>query len=74
MSPQSSTFWPSATRRSLEREGMYSIGGCFSHGMKANLVCNGRLPDVPVIVKARYVSKVAEKKIKAAGGVVELVG
>jgi len=53
---------------------MYSIGGCFSHGMKANLVCNGRLPDVPVIVKARYVSKVAEKKIKAAGGVVELVG
>ncbi|KAK9473300.1 60S ribosomal protein uL15 [Dipodascopsis tothii] len=33
----------------------------------------GRLPQVPVIVKARYVSKLAEEKIKAAGGVVELV-
>ncbi|CAZ80337.1 unnamed protein product [Tuber melanosporum] len=34
----------------------------------------GRLPEVPVIVKARYVSALAEKKIKEAGGVVELVG
>ncbi|GMM48829.1 ribosomal 60S subunit protein L28 [Pichia kluyveri] len=33
----------------------------------------GRLPDVPVIVKARYVSKLAEEKIRAAGGVVELI-
>ncbi|GMG41162.1 unnamed protein product [Ambrosiozyma monospora] len=33
----------------------------------------GRLPQVPVIVKARYVSKLAEEKIRAAGGVVELV-
>jgi len=34
----------------------------------------GRLPNAPVIVKARYVSELAEKKIKEAGGVVELVG
>lgn len=34
----------------------------------------GRLPDVPVVVKARYVSALAEKKIKEAGGAVELVG
>jgi len=33
----------------------------------------GRLPSVPFIVKARYVSKLAEKKIKEAGGAVELV-
>ncbi|GMF04205.1 unnamed protein product [Ambrosiozyma monospora] len=33
----------------------------------------GRLPQVPVIVKARYVSKLAEEKIRAAGGVVELI-
>lgn len=33
----------------------------------------GRLPQVPVIVKARFVSKLAEEKIRAAGGVVELV-
>ncbi|KAK9317419.1 ribosomal protein L18e/L15P [Lipomyces starkeyi] len=33
----------------------------------------GRLPSTPVIVKARYVSKLAEEKIKAVGGAVELV-
>ncbi|ODV84501.1 hypothetical protein CANARDRAFT_60233 [[Candida] arabinofermentans NRRL YB-2248] len=33
----------------------------------------GRLPNIPVIVKARYVSKLAEEKILAAGGVVELI-
>lgn len=33
----------------------------------------GRLPSVPVIVRARFVSELAEKKIKEAGGVVELV-
>mmetsp|Transcript_89602 Transcript_89602/g.252602 ORF Transcript_89602/g.252602 Transcript_89602/m.252602 type:complete len:149 (+) Transcript_89602:20-466(+) len=32
----------------------------------------GKLPDVPLIVKARYFSKDAEKKIKAAGGAVLL--
>lgn len=33
----------------------------------------GRIPNVPVIVKARFVSKLAEEKIKAVGGVVELI-
>lgn len=33
----------------------------------------GRIPNVPVIVKARFVSKLAEEKIRAAGGVVELI-
>ncbi|PWN53280.1 putative RPL28-60S large subunit ribosomal protein L27a.e [Violaceomyces palustris] len=33
----------------------------------------GRLPELPCIVKARWVSALAEKKIKAAGGVVKLV-
>ncbi len=28
----------------------------------------GRLPSVPIVVKARYFSKLAEKKIKQAGG------
>jgi large subunit ribosomal protein L27Ae len=32
----------------------------------------GRLPDLPIVVKARFVSKGAEKKIKAAGGAVQL--
>jgi len=33
----------------------------------------GRLPKQPVIVKARFVSRRAEERIKAAGGVVKLV-
>ena len=33
----------------------------------------GRLPQVPFIVKARWVSSLAERKIKEAGGVVKLV-
>lgn len=33
----------------------------------------GRLPEIPLIVRARYFSKLAEKKIKEAGGVVQLV-
>ncbi|PTU16946.1 hypothetical protein P175DRAFT_0519548 [Aspergillus ochraceoroseus IBT 24754] len=33
----------------------------------------GRLPEVPLVVRARYVSRDAEQKIKEAGGVIELV-
>ncbi|RMD40985.1 hypothetical protein DV735_g4152, partial [Chaetothyriales sp. CBS 134920] len=33
----------------------------------------GRIPEIPIVVRARYFSKEAEKKIKEAGGVVELV-
>ena len=40
----------------------------------AKLLGKGRLPKVPVVVKTRYVSALAEKKIKEAGGVIELVG
>lgn len=32
----------------------------------------GRLPDIPLVVKARFVSQLAESKIKAAGGAVVL--
>ena len=33
----------------------------------------GRLPEIPIVVRARWFSKLAEKKITEAGGVVELV-
>ncbi|KAL2219054.1 putative 60S ribosomal protein L27a [Thermoascus aurantiacus ATCC 26904] len=33
----------------------------------------GRLPNIPIVVRARYFSRDAERKIKEAGGVVELV-
>ncbi|KAL9054193.1 MAG: hypothetical protein Q9162_004301 [Coniocarpon cinnabarinum] len=38
----------------------------------AKLLGKGRLPEVPIIVKARYVSKLAERKIKEAGGTIVL--
>ena len=37
------------------------------------VLAKGRLPEQPVIVKARYVSRAAELKIKAVGGAVQLV-
>ena len=33
----------------------------------------GRIPEIPIVVRARFFSKEAERKIKEAGGVVELV-
>ncbi|VAH28065.1 unnamed protein product [Triticum turgidum subsp. durum] len=33
----------------------------------------GMLPEKPIVVKAKLISKIAEKKIKAAGGAVVLV-
>ncbi|OAG37106.1 60S ribosomal protein L27a [Fonsecaea monophora] len=33
----------------------------------------GRIPKIPIVVRARWFSKEAERKIKEAGGVVELV-
>ena len=33
----------------------------------------GQLPEQPVVVRARFVSKLAEWKIKEVGGVVQLV-
>ncbi|KAI4153008.1 MAG: hypothetical protein LQ340_002569 [Diploschistes diacapsis] len=39
----------------------------------AKVLGKGRIPEVPIVVRARYFSKEAERKIKEAGGVVELV-
>ena len=33
----------------------------------------GQLPEQPLLVKAKFVSKLAEKKIKEVGGAVELI-
>ena len=33
----------------------------------------GRIPEIPIIVRARFFSKDAERKIKEAGGVCQLV-
>jgi len=39
----------------------------------AKVLGKGRIPAIPMVVRARYFSKEAERKIKEAGGVVELV-
>ncbi|KAI1176495.1 60S ribosomal protein [Nemania sp. FL0916] len=39
----------------------------------SKLLGKGRCPDIPFVVRARYVSKDAERKITDAGGVIELV-
>jgi large subunit ribosomal protein L27Ae len=39
----------------------------------AKLLGAGRIPEIPVVVKARYVSKEAERKITEAGGKIQLV-
>merc|ERR1712244_151201 len=41
---------------------------CTAHNIY-KVLAKGKLPDQPVIVKARFFSKQAEEKIKAAGGV-----
>ncbi|KAJ3122848.1 60S ribosomal protein L28 [Nowakowskiella sp. JEL0407] len=42
------------------------------HGF-TKVLGKGRLPEVPFIVKSRFVSRKAEEKIIAAGGKVELI-
>ena len=37
------------------------------------LLWKGQLPNQPIVIKCRYVSKLAETKIKAVGGAVQLV-
>jgi large subunit ribosomal protein L27Ae len=37
------------------------------------LLGKGQLPQQPVVVRAKFVSKLAEKKIKEVGGAVQLV-
>ncbi len=39
----------------------------------SKLLGKGRIPDIPVVVRVRYVSKEAERKVKEAGGIIELV-
>lgn len=45
---------------------------CTAHGI-TKVLGKGRLPETPLIVKARFVSRKAEQKIKEAGGVVQIV-
>lgn len=39
----------------------------------SKLLGKGQLPKIPFVVRARYVSKEAQRKVTEAGGVIELV-
>ena len=55
---------------SVKKGGDLPVVDLLANG-KAKLLGNGVVP-CPCVVRARYVSKLAEKKLKAAGGIVEL--
>ena len=58
------------------RQGRVEIGilGARAHEYERPFgVAPGQLPEQPLLVKAKYVSKLAESKIKEVGGAVELV-
>ncbi|KAJ2718802.1 60S ribosomal protein L28 [Coemansia sp. Benny D115] len=57
--------------KALENKELAPVVDLIRHGY-AKVLGNGSLPNRPIIVKARYVSSIAEKKIKASGGAVVL--
>ncbi len=54
------------------KSGKAAVIDCSAHGF-SKVLGKGVLPAVPIVVKARFVSSIAERKIKAAGGAVILV-
>lgn len=53
------------------KSGKAAVIDVTQHGF-FKLLGKGELPKLPIVVKARYVSAIAEKKIKAVGGAVVL--
>ena len=49
------------------KDGKAVVIDCVQHGF-FKVTGRGRLPNVPVIVKAKYFSKTAERRIRAVGG------
>lgn len=59
-------------RTSAKASGQAVVIDVTKHGY-FKVLGKGQLPEQPLLVKAKYVSKLAEKKIKEVGGAVELV-
>ncbi|KAI5888871.1 ribosomal protein L18e/L15P [Schizophyllum commune] len=67
------TLVPAAEKEGLtESSDVVPVIDTLHHGY-GKVLGNGQLPKLPCIVKARFVSAKAEKKIKEAGGVVTLI-
>jgi len=64
---------PATEKESLTEDSeVVPVIDALKHGY-AKVLGNGKLPKLPFILKTRYVSSIAEKKIKEAGGVVKLI-
>ena len=61
-----------AARAEAAKGGDAAVIDVTQHGY-FKVLGKGPLPSIPVVVKAKFVSKLAEAKIKAAGGAVQLV-
>ncbi|KAI0035827.1 60S ribosomal protein L27a [Vararia minispora EC-137] len=67
------TLVPAAQKEGLtESSEVVPVVNVLEHGY-SKVLGNGILPKLPFIVKARFVSARAERKIKEAGGVVKLI-
>jgi len=60
-----------AKDRLEKKDNKVQVIDVLNHG-KAKVLGRGRLPNVPLIVRARYFSKIAEHKIRKAGGICQL--
>ena len=68
VSDQARKYYSSNTNKS----GKLPVIDCVQAGF-FKVLGRGRLPAIPLIVRAKFFSKVAERRIKAIGGFCELV-
>ena len=61
-----------AREKAAENSSQAMVIDVTKHGV-FKVLGKGALPEQPVLVKAKFVSKLAEKKIREAGGAVQLV-
>lgn len=61
-----------AREKAAENSSQAMVIDVTKHGI-FKVLGKGALPEQPVLVKAKFVSKLAEKKIREAGGAVQLV-
>ncbi|CAG8634583.1 21438_t:CDS:2 [Cetraspora pellucida] len=67
------TLVPEETRKKYEKETKVAPVINILNAGYGKVLAKGRLPEQPVIVKTRHISRRAEEKIKKAGGVVQLI-
>ena len=69
---EAETARPAQGRKEAENSSSAPVIDVTKHGI-FKVLGKGALPEQPMVVRAKFVSKLAEKKIKAVGGAVQLV-